>query len=78
LPRSLRAELISTHYGEEIWALYQRGKLQPDPVLTGAFEFDDRAADVAAVQMSIDDVRQEAMIRQQGREAAERLIRERQ
>jgi RIO kinase 1 len=64
-------ELASTHYGEEMWALYEQGELQPETALTGTFEFDDRAADVEAVQLSIEEARREEMIRQQGREAAE-------
>ncbi len=63
-------ELKSTHFGEQMWALYEKGELQPDTVLTGKFVFDNRAADVRAVMMSIEDARQEAIIRQQGREAA--------
>jgi RIO kinase 1 len=62
-------ELASTHYGEEMWALYEKSELQPDSKLTGAFVFDEHAADVQAVMMSIEDARQEAIIRQQGREA---------
>ena len=66
-------ELADTHYGEEMWALYQQGALRPDTALTGRYTFDTRRADVAAVRMSIEDARQEAIIRQQGREeAAER------
>jgi len=63
-------ELANTHYGEEMWALYEKGKLRPDTVLTGHFKFDNRKADVKAVMLSIEDARQEAIIRQQGREAA--------
>ena len=63
-------ELKSTHFGEQMWALYEKGELHPDTVLTGEFVFDHRAADVRAVMMSIEDARQEAIIRQQGREAA--------
>lgn len=62
--------LLQTHYGEEMWALYERGELRPDSALTGRFEFDERTADLGAVLMSIEDARQEAIIRQQGREAA--------
>lgn len=66
-------ELKSTHYGEEMWELFERGKLQADSVLTGKFVFDKHSADVGSVLMSIEDARQEAIIRQQGREeAAER------
>jgi RIO kinase 1 len=66
-------ELLSTHYGEEMWALYEKGELQPDTALTGNFVFDEHSADLQAIMMSIEDARQEAIIRQQGREeAAER------
>lgn len=66
-------ELATTHYGEEMWALYERGRLRPDHGLTGAFAFDERTADTRAVLVSIEDARQVALIRQQGRdEAAER------
>jgi len=64
-------ELSATHYGEEMWALYEKSELQADSALTGAFIFDEHAADVQAVMMSIEDARQEAIIRQQGREEAE-------
>src|SRR5688500_6333751 len=64
-------ELELLHYGEEMWALFEKGELQPETVLTGKFEFSTAEADVGAVLMSIEDARQEAIIRQQGREAAE-------
>mgnify|MGYP001041978935 FL=1 len=64
-------ELAETFYGEEMWALYEKGALQADTPLTGAFTFDNHEADLDAVLMSIEDARQEAIIRQQGREAAE-------
>jgi RIO kinase 1 len=63
-------ELLATHFGEEMWAVYQAGELKPDTELTGRFAFADGDADVGAVLMSIEDARQEAIIRQQGREAA--------
>lgn len=64
-------ELLDTHYGEEMWALFERGELHPDSELTGQFSFDEQTADVDSVMQSIIDARQEAIIRQQGREAAE-------
>ena len=67
-------ELLDTHYGEEMWALYELGELHPDSELTGHFEFDERVADVDSVMQSIIDAREEAIIRQQGREAAEREL----
>ena len=63
-------ELETLHYGEEMWALFEKGELQPETALTGRFRFDTRKADVGAVLLSIEDARQEAIIRQQGREAA--------
>lgn len=64
-------ELEQLHYGEEMWALFEAGDLQPEIALTGNFRFDTHEADVDAVLMSIEDARQEAIIRQQGREAAD-------
>ena len=63
-------ELLATHYGEEMWALFEKGELKPDSELTGRFVFSDTKADLDSILMSIEDARQEALIRQQGREAA--------
>lgn len=63
-------ELLDTWYGEEMWALYEAGELHPDSELTGAFEHDDSAPDIDGVRRAINDAREEALIRQQGREAA--------
>lgn len=63
-------ELLETHYAEEMWALFEQSELFPDTELTGTFEFDEREADVDSVMQSIIDAREEAIIRQQGREAA--------
>jgi len=65
-------QLATTHYGEEMWALYEVGELHPETPLTGEFDFTAEAADLEAVQMSIEEARREQEIRQQGREAAER------
>lgn len=64
-------ELMETYFGEEMWALFEGGHLQPDSELTGRFVFDEHTADVNAVMESIEDARQVALIRQQGREEAE-------
>ncbi|CAN5321389.1 serine protein kinase RIO [soil metagenome] len=64
-------DLAGLHYCEEMWALFEKGELLPESPLTGAFVFDTKNADVGAVLESIEDARQEAQIRQQGREAAE-------
>lgn len=42
-------ELHDTHYAEEMWALFQAGKLSPESELTGYFEFDESEADVDTV-----------------------------
>ncbi|KLJ00373.1 PA4780 family RIO1-like protein kinase [Luteimonas sp. FCS-9] len=64
-------ELLDTWYGEEMWALFEAGALQPDTELTGRFTPDAGAVDVDGVRDAIEDARQEALIRQQGREAAD-------
>ncbi|GAA4802148.1 serine protein kinase RIO [Lysobacter hankyongensis] len=63
-------ELLETWYGEEMWAIFEAGALLPDTPLTGALEHDEREADLDSVRDAINDARQEALIRQQGREAA--------
>ena len=51
--------LASTQFGKEIWALYERGTLTEDAVLTGHVETDTRTADVAGVLREISDVEAE-------------------
>ena len=63
-------ELLDTWYGEEMWALFEAGALHPESELTGMFEPDELTADIDSVRHAIEDARQEALIRQQGREAA--------
>ncbi|HEY4958079.1 MAG TPA: PA4780 family RIO1-like protein kinase [Caldimonas sp.] len=48
-------ELLATRFGEEIWALYERGVLQPATPLTGRFEATARPVDVAAVLREVND-----------------------
>ncbi len=64
-------ELLDTWYGEEMWELFQAGELQPDTVLTGQYTPDMSSIDLDSVRHAINDAREEALIRQQGREAAE-------
>lgn len=63
-------ELLNTYYGEEMWALFEQGALHPDSELSGVFAADTHAADVDDVMAAIIDARQEAIIRQRGRAAA--------
>jgi len=64
-------ELLDTWYGEEMWALFEAGNLLPDSELTGTFVHDESTIDLDSVRYAINDAREEALIRQQGREAAE-------
>lgn len=63
-------ELFETWYGEEMWSLFEGGELRPDSDLTGEFEPDESEVDLDSIRQSINDAREEALIRQQGREAA--------
>jgi RIO kinase 1 len=47
-------ELAETYYAEEIWALHEKGELNPDLKLTGEFEFSTEAPDVDGVLHQID------------------------
>jgi len=42
-------ELKTTHYAEEMWALFESGELEADTPLTGHFDFPDDEADVDTV-----------------------------
>lgn len=46
-------ELLSTRYAQEMWALYEEGKLTPETPLSGQFAESDEAADVDAVVAEI-------------------------
>jgi len=63
-------ELLDTWFGEEMWALFEAGALQPQAELTGKFVPDERSVDLDSVREAIEEARTEALIRQQGREAA--------
>lgn len=55
--------LLVTDYGNEIWALYAAGALAVDVELSGRFERDETAVDLASVMREIDDVRLEEAAR---------------
>lgn len=63
-------ELLDTWYGEQMWELFQAGDLYPDTVLTGEYTPDEREVDLDSVREAINDAREIAMIREQGRQAA--------
>ena len=56
-------ELLQTHYGHEIWDLYQRGLLSPETELTGRFQRKAGAVDVGSLVREIDDARAEEAAR---------------
>lgn len=56
--------LLDTHYGKEMWALYESGELHPDSKLTGHFDFDTHIADVDELMEVIDDAKEEEAERQ--------------
>ena len=63
-------ELLATDYGQEIWALYEAGALQPDTPLTGRFERIEKAVDLDGVLQEIDDARLEEAARRLRRQEA--------
>ncbi len=56
-------ELLPTHFGLEIWDLFQRGELNVEVKLTGRFEQKTAAVDLVNVMREIDDVRAEERAR---------------
>ena len=56
-------ELLTTQFGPEIWALYERGVLTPETVLTGRYEPQLGAVDLSSVMREIDDARDEEAAR---------------
>ena len=56
-------ELLTTHYGREIWALFEAGTLTPDVILTGRFERKQKAVDMDSVLREIEDTRLEEAAR---------------
>jgi RIO kinase 1 len=61
-------QLLKTDFAGEMWSLFEKGELQPDSKLTGAFMRAAPAADLKRVIIAIDDARDEAVRRQRGRD----------
>lgn len=59
----LAPDLLATHYGPEIWALYEGGTLHPDTPLTGQFEQPTGPVALGDVLREIDDARDEEAAR---------------
>jgi len=64
-------ELLDTWYGEEMWELFQAGELLADTALSGEYTPDEHAVDLDGVREAINDAREMALIREQGRREAE-------
>lgn len=64
--------LRTTEYGKEIWALYQRGELHPECLLTGRVVRQERAADVDSVIKAVAAATAEEEARQRYRAAGAR------
>lgn len=46
-------ELLQSRYAQEMWALYEKGKLLPETELTGNFKIVEKSADVDSVMLQI-------------------------
>ncbi len=57
-------ELLTTDYGNEIWALYQSSQLKTDSVLTGHFEKNEKPVDLKSVMREISDTLKDEEARQ--------------
>jgi len=56
-------DLLGTDYGREVWALYERGLLTTDSVLTGRFNPKLQPVDLESVLLGIEDARFEEAAR---------------
>lgn len=65
-------DLLITHYGEEIWDLFEHGNLHPDVKLTGKFAQSDVEADIATMMRIIEHAKQE----EEERKERERMARD--
>jgi len=65
-------ELATTQYGKEIWALYEKGELQPDTKLMGNFAESKEAVDIEPVMLEI----QAAFLAEQERRERMRALEE--
>jgi len=62
--------LLITHYAEEIWDLFEHGNLHPNSKLTGEYEHNDVAADIATMLRVIEYAKEEEQERIEREQAA--------
>ena len=60
-------ELLFTRYAAEMWSLFEQGELTPQAQLTGKFAEEVGVPDLAEVVSAIDEAREEAIRREEGR-----------
>ncbi|WP_331612164.1 hypothetical protein [Povalibacter sp.] len=60
-------ELLTAQYAQR-WTLFELGELKPETQLTGAFVKDESVADVGEVRLALDEVREEAVRREEMRQ----------
>jgi RIO kinase 1 len=60
-------ELLVTQYAGEMWSLFELGELLPETQLTGLFAANEELADVGEVMLAIDEAREAALRREEGR-----------
>lgn len=65
-------DLLITHYGEEIWDLFEHGNLHPNVKLTGHFAHSNVEADIATMMRIIED----AKLEEDDRKERERMARD--
>ncbi len=65
-------DLLVTHYGEEIWDLFEHGNLHPDVKLTGQFAHSNVEADIATMMRIIEH----AKLEEEDRKERERMARD--
>ncbi len=65
-------DLLITHYGEEIWDLFEHGNLHPNVKLTGQFAHSNVEADIATMMRIIED----AKLEEEDRKERERMARD--
>jgi RIO kinase 1 len=61
-------ELLATEFALEMWSLFEQGELTAERQLSGLFTRDESTVDASEVLVTIEDARQEAILRALGRE----------
>jgi RIO kinase 1 len=65
------SDLLATQFAPEMWALFEQGSLTPETQLTGKFAEPENVANLDEVVAAIDEAREEAIRREEGRRQAQ-------